>query len=99
MTSASGGVKMHFGMAEVTSAPHLLGMLSMWEGCSREEELQNPPIFLPFPFGTFTIEHQGGIQGWKWPLVESEQLPPLMWSVSITLITNHLITGFPANSN
>lgn len=44
MTSASGGVKMHFGMTEVTSAPRLLGMLSVWEGCSRKEELQNPPL-------------------------------------------------------
>lgn len=37
---------MHFGLAEVTSAPHLSGggVLAMLEWCSREEELQNPPL-------------------------------------------------------
>lgn len=44
VTSASESVKTHFGMAEMTYAPHFWGMLSMWEGCSREEELQNPPL-------------------------------------------------------
>lgn len=44
VTSASEGVKTHFGMAEVTSAPHFSGMLSTWEGRSREEEPQNPPL-------------------------------------------------------
>lgn len=93
---------MHFRKAEVTSAPHLLEMLSMWEGCSRGRSFRTHPFLtcsLPFPSCTFTIEHRGEIRGWKWPLEESEQLPPLMWSVSIILITNHLITGFPANSN
>lgn len=35
---------MHFGMAEVTSVSHFSGMLSTWKGCSREEELWNPPL-------------------------------------------------------
>lgn len=90
-----------FGLAKVTSAPPFLGMVSVWEGCRRQEGASDllPPVSI-LHICSRALGRDSGLEGAiKGPLEKGEQLPPLMWSVSITLITNHLITGFPTNSN
>lgn len=54
----------------------------------------------PFCPAVFATEHQEGFGFKKRPLEEGERgWLQLMWSVSITIITNHLITDFPTNPN
>lgn len=58
-------------------------------------------LLLPFLSCSTFNQASGRAQGFKkWPLAEGESaLHRLMWSVSITIITTHLITDFPTNSN
>lgn len=89
------------GFVYVTSQGPCLGVGSRGvEG--RQQGQRHPPVWPPashfFP-APLADEHQRGTMALEAAVKGQNSLHQLVWSVSITIITNRLITDFPTNSN